>query len=536
MTPDPSAPFSPVLNGSSRPNVPPIGSGDQPPPPPERPRFDRAYHGYTFRTNNVPQTIGGWTVERARNAIEQHDLGYFWESSILSVACTRFPPIFAALRQRTAEQLGRPRRILGGSRGLARIVREEVEDQIAPAQGKTPSRYFPADLWGSTAASLAMMGFALHEHVYGDPLPDGTLPCFTRFWPTSAIQCVKYRRTYQALTMDGPVDIIPGDGKWSWFGTSDLPHYNGAVRAVGLEYLAGGFTDADMRSFANRYGAPKPLLTMPEGVGADTPEGDLMYAVARTITEPDSFGLLPYGADGKMLQVASAQTSIFTDIKAGNWMAVAAALLGSDGTMSKDTGVYPSPSLANAKYEIIRDDNETIVRGTNTGRIRPWAFINYGDQIAEKDVPYLDIPLPDADQDARTKSYGERAERMHSLVKGERDAGGIVTQERVNQIAESLNVEPFTLADAAPKGGEIYSYDEENGIVTINEVRARKDLPPKEWGHVTVPEGKARLAAGWTTSDAGWVPPGNAAEEEGADTSQAPDPPAEDANPDAPAA
>ncbi len=418
---------------------------DQPPPPPEPPRYDRQYHSHTFRARLIPQVIGGWTVDRMRAAIDLHDQGSFWESSILAIAITRYAPIFAALKQRIAPVVGLPRQVLGGTRGLARIVAEEIRAQLAPRDGDIPHPTWPAYMWGSTAVAHAMMGFAVWQHVWGDPQPDGTRLIYSRPWPTSAVQCIKYRRTYQALTEDGPVDIIDGDGKWSLIGDTDFPHYDGAVRALGAECLAGMYAQASRNSYADRHGDPKPVGTMPDKMVPNSPEGDAFFDAMYQITEPGAYAALPHGSDIKMLEASAQTSSVFKDILDNVWQHVAAALLGSDGTMSKGTGVYSAPVFAGVRLDLVRTVVKAIMRALNVGRIRPYVAVNYGlDRVSP--LPALDLPLPDVDKDARTKSYGDRVTTLHAILAAEKDNGCDVTQERVNQLAASLDVEAPTLA------------------------------------------------------------------------------------------
>lgn len=437
--------------------VPPLNAyADQPPPPPEPPRFERGYHDHTFRSFASPLAFAGFDLERARSAVEQHDLGIFIESSTLAVASMRFGPVFAALGQAIAPALALPRVVSGGTRGLAKTLAEQVEAQLAPRRGLLPSPYFPPTLWGSAAIDLRLMGFAVLQHVYGDPDPlTGVRPIYTRRWPTWAVQYYRWRRTYVAITADGPVDIISGDGKFTLLGDTEEPHFDGAIRALATEVIDGRLTQQARANYVDKYGSPKLIGEMPEKVAVRTPEGDAFFEALSTIRGPDGFGVIPHGAKVDWYSISAQQSTVFKDSLDNVWQYVAAILLGTDGTMSPSTGVYSAPIFAGVRRDLIDRMLKAMVRGVNMGHVSPWLAFNFAASIADRRAqglwvdPVLDIPLPDPDADARMKSYAERVEKLHAIVKAERDAGFDVTQERVNQLAEKLDVEAPVLA---PKG------------------------------------------------------------------------------------
>jgi hypothetical protein len=60
----------------------------------------------------------------------------------------------------------------------------------------------------------------------------------------------------------------------------------------------------------------------------------------------------------------------------------------------------------------------------------------------------------------------------------------------------------------APAGAQVFAYDLQGGVVTVNEQRADKGKPSVVWGDITQPELAARVLAGWTTDTVkGWVAP-----------------------------
>lgn len=454
--------------------------------------YDKKYLRHEFRTyQSINPWVGSWTVARMREAIDAHDQGFFYYSSAASVKITQFAPIFGALRQRIEPPVGFPRRVVGGSEGLDRIAHREVEAMFGDE-----SDSFPSWLLGDIYKALALMGFCWLQHVYRPSRDGSMLEIRTRPWPTAATQWVAHRGIYQALTTEGPIDLVDGDGHWSLVGHGEAPHLNGAVRALGLEYVEGGFAKRDRNDFSDRYGHPKPIGILPPSVAVKDEIGQDTIEVVEGLSEPGSGGVFMNGTDIKMLSVdGGAASGIFQEILNSNWTNVACVLLGSDGTMTKGTGgVYTSPTFAGVKLEIIRSDVKAENRATNRGHIVPWIVVNYGDQIRER--PRLETPLPDPERDARTDSLAKRMAALIAQIKAERETGMLVDQARVDALAAALDVPAPRLADVT-RGRASYGYDQENGALTRDEIREElgRGPSPDGLGHMTVPEYKAMLAA-----------------------------------------
>ncbi len=357
-------------------NIPtPAWNSAEAPPPPSPLKYDKAYHGHTFKSFAAPINFDGWTVDRIRAAISLHDQGMFVESSSLAIVSSRFGPVYAALSQAIAPGLALPRHVNGGTRGLARLLRDEIEAQIAPRAGLLPSAQFPPTVWGSVQLDLAQMGFAVLQHVYGDPDPmTGVMPIYTRRWPTWAVQYYRYRRTYVALTDQGPIDIVSGDGKFTLIGDTEEPHFEGAIRAAGLEVLDGTLVKQARASYVDRYGNPKWVGIMPEGVATRSPEGDAYFEALLEIQGPNGFGALPHGSEYKVEALTSSQSSVFKDSLENVWQYVAAIYLGSDGTMTRGTGVYSAPIFAGVRLLLMVASLWRECGGTSSiAGLRPWS-------------------------------------------------------------------------------------------------------------------------------------------------------------------
>jgi hypothetical protein len=476
---------------------PPVSyASDQPRPPPTEIDFRADYHGHTFRAISPSQAFDGWSVERIRSAIAMHDQGLFYESAILAVTISRFAPVFAALKQVIAPILSLPRHVQGGQRGLARILRDEVEARLAPSTGLRSSPYFPETLYGSTAIDVTQMGFYGLQHAYGDPDPaTGVRPVYTRRWPAWAMRRCPYRNTFIAITTEGEDDMITGEGKWTVGGDTDEPHLNGAIRAAGLEVLDGTLIKQARASYIDKYGNPKIAAVMPEKQGTGSVEGDKLLAALNTMLAPDGIGVFAHGTDFKSMALTSSQSTVFKDALDNIWMCIAAIFLGSDGTLSSGTGgVYTPPMYQGIARTVADRTLKTIVRGINTGEVYPWLQINYATTIAETRGwvdPVLSIPLPDPEADARKKAEAEAIDRRSDIIIKMRTAKLEVTQEEVDRISEAQGIPTVPLASVSSVTQSIALAPTDIAkVVRVDEARASQGLGPigDERGVLTIGE------------------------------------------------
>ena len=478
----PGVPFSGAIEPPA--SVPPLDwNNDQTAPPPDPLVFREGYHDRSFRQYMAPLAFDGWDLDRVRNAISMHCQGIFLESSQLAIAVSRFGPVTAALKQRVAPALGRPRQVHAGTRGLSKVLGREIERQLAPRLGLRPSPYFPPILWGSIGIDLAMMGFSVLQHAYGAPNPDtGIRMVYTRRWPTWAVQYWRPRRTFIAMTTEGPVDIISGDGKFTLVADSEEPHLEAAIIPLGEEALDGKSTQRARASYVDKYGNPKWVGIMPQGVAVRSKEGDAFFDALATIRGPDGYGAIPFGSQLDIRGLTSGQSDTFKDALESNWQYVAAILLGSDGTMTRGTGVYSAPIFAGVRRDLVERDLKAEIRAVNCGHVAPWLAFNYASSIAEARGwidPVFDIPLPDPDADARIESIGKRTKMFIEIQKAKADAGFEVSQDSVDEDAATFEIEAPKLAVSENKRVPIDVPPTERAkVVKVRELRSNMGLEP----------------------------------------------------------
>lgn len=474
-----AAPFSGQPQGPA--DIPPPAYGtDQPVAPPEPPQFRANYHDRTLTNWGGPVWFGGRTIQITRQDIELHDSGAsFFGSSIFAIAAMRYPTVFSALGIRCAPAIALPREILGGTRGLARVVKEEVQSQLCPRRGLLPSPTFPGTLWGAIEIDLAMMGFSVLQHVYGPQDARGVRRVYTRRWPTWAVYYQPYRRTYVAITNEGPVDIV-NDGKFTLLGKTEIPHLQGAVRALMLPVLDGVQVIQARAQWIDRYSDPKSIATLPPNVQARSDIGKALYAAIATIRGPGGFGVLPYGSQYDVVGLEAKASTCFVDALRSDDSYINAILTGVD--TGADGGVYKPVVFWGILRSTVGDDLAATNRGINQGHVYPYTRFNYEAGIEEAEArglwedPVLETPLPDPEADARAAALISKLKGAHEVLAAERANNCEITQARIEQIWAGIG-EPAPLLATKRK---IEARHIEQKIIAVDEEReemGREPLP-----------------------------------------------------------
>lgn len=464
---------------------------DQPPPPPSSFVFRPGYDDHNYQNFAAPLGFEGFGLERIRTAVAAHRLGNFFESSALAVTILGFAPVLAALQQRVAPILGLSRTVIGGEKGLARLVAAEVEAALVARGGLLPSPYLPPALWGSVAASLALFNFAVLQHVDGDPDPEtGVRPRYTRTWPAWALMATRSPRKLLAMTTEGTIEVL-NDGKFTLVADEEEPWLSSAICALGEETFGGKLSAENRYSFLDFFGKPKLWATPPAGLATHGPDGGDAFtsSVIDILYGPDGRAALPFGSKVEAVSISGEGAKAFQDAQLDAIIRIFMVLTGSAGTVGSGsaTGAGPYQAAKGGAWAVRSDlytrDTLKIVRALNQGHIAPYCDQNYAEGIARaKKVgawryPVLAIPIPAPDEDERIAAEIAHQKAYTDQLAADRAAGGLVDQHRADKLAERFKALPLVLVDPKPKGAELYAWHIENKLVAPDEARDRLGLP-----------------------------------------------------------
>lgn len=481
--------------------VSPMPRAKKPKKPPENPRLPRSFDRLALAENrsywNRAVGLSEWTRETVRHAVTAQVCGRFSTAVRLARDLMREPAIFAAALNR-----GAPHR--GLKRTIAEPAGTKLEGTAASVLAEARATFASPT---STCLSSALLGdafkrVALHatsvEQIRWEQRADGSrMDPFVETWPLEYVEWDEQCRRLMALTTEGRVPIVHGDGRWIVSAPSvEQPWTMGALVALGELWVELRFGRVARSNNADSHGDDKWIGTLPEGVAMEDPQVEEMLEELLKLYESRRAMCIPHGATVKRDEALGQNYNIFVNLLEAGLKDAARVLLGQDGTMTNSGGNYiKSWGLFGVRNDIIESDFATVGGAMSTGLLRPWSLLNFG-RWDRLEYGWL---IPDADEDARRESIAKRREAFWTDLEKARANGAIVDQPYVDEIALAYGVTPPRLANATPSGADIYAYELEMGVFTINEARERKGAPPRPGGERTVPEDRALQAPPATT-------------------------------------
>lgn len=382
----------------------------------------------------------------------------------------------------------------------------KTPEELAATQRAAAGIKTPQHVRQSICGTLINHGIAI-GYVLQTPSPDGSAVTFTLSeWPLEHVWYDSPRAMLRTRVLGGtdPVDITHGDGRWIVFckfgvtpWTQDACILPGAfvwaAHALGLSSWA---------SAADSHGRPKVTGTLPENVklgkeGTLSPEAEaLLNTLGRMMSGETDVGALPFGAKAEVLINESTAWQVFDKLTSNRERAAARIYLGTDAILGA-TGGAPGVDIASlfeVASTVLQNDVEALERGFREGLVIPWALMHGEDPDL---ITCLEYELPDPDKARRSEQEATAIDRFGAALKVLREAQMQVDQNTVDALAHTLGVTiPATLAaqDTRVVPLDLAPTDVAK-VVTVNEARLSRSLPPREGGDITIAEQDAALKA-----------------------------------------
>jgi hypothetical protein len=159
------------------------------------------------------------------------------------------------------------------------------------------------------------------------------------------------------------------------------------------------------------------------------------------------YGIRPSGAKIDLLANPGTMWEVFAKLAESAERAAARIYLGTDGVLGAQGGApgVDVSALFGVATSKTQSDIMCIGNGLDSGLIRVWAAINFGD---DKLAPKRVLTFPDPDESRVREDFGKRNDAFLKALKSGRDAGGQLTQTYVDALAEKYGVPTLLLAPA----------------------------------------------------------------------------------------
>jgi hypothetical protein len=411
--------------------------------------------GLVYRDLPLVQVQNTWSVSQARHALYSHMIGQFDQSGQLCDSILGDPRVQATTGSRVTGLFGR-------------------EVRFRPADDSDKAKE-ALDLWRAHWPRLSGT-YALHEaHSYAihmgwsasqinwEVTGDHDLP-YLRFWHPRYSYYHWSLRRYIALSQDGQIAIVPGDGKWvlhcprgeyrGWI--------HGAIRGVTEPWLYRHFGARDMARFSEVHGMPTRKGKVPAN---SDPTERSNFELALGALGSDSAIIVPTGVDGinsydlELVEAKDTAWQSFPGLIDRADMDIVLAIMFQNLTTEVTGGAFAATKAhMDIRQGGIQFDANAWKNTVYNQIARPFAYRNFGDASlapwTEWDVTPLDQRGANADQ------FQKFAMAIGAMAKG-----GIKfkSDEEVRKFAsEALGLyglPPFHIGDpvagkgAAPGGG-----------------------------------------------------------------------------------
>ena len=375
--------------------------------------IERARVIYREVPNVVVQT--GWTPDDIRKALVDLVVGLFDRPAQLLDAISADSRVQSAMRSRSGGLLGRP-------------VRFKLPEKYADSpRAKKCLRAWERH-WPQMHAEPGLLDLLETSHVLGfsysqiawdtsSPIWKPYLRSFNPrysyyFWPT---------RQHIAVTLDGQVPIVPGDGHWVLHAPygSYRGWMRGALRALAQWWLARNYALRDWARYSERHGFPILLADTP--FGAD-PDDIVAYRQALATLGQESILQTPAGPDAqkygkydlRYLEARDRAWQGFQELISQCNDEITLALLGQNLTSQVKEGSFAAARVhADVRQAILEADARALAKTFYNQVLRPFAAFNFDDPDIAPVVSWDVRPQEDLEQKAKT--FGSFAQALQYL-------------------------------------------------------------------------------------------------------------------------
>lgn len=352
--------------------------GFQPPRDPLQVTGTKATSKLVYRDLPLVTIQNAWTVQGARSALYGHNIGIFENSAQLWDSILGDDRVMATLSSRAVGLFGRDVRFESANDSdAAKECRLAWESWWPRFSGNASLREMSDYAIG--------MGFSPAQLVWDTSKP--VWGPYLRPWHPRYVYYHWYLRKYVALSQDGQLPIIPGNGKWVMHAPfGDYRGWiRGAIRAVAEPWMLRHFAFRDMARFSEVHGIPTRVGKMP---AISDPQERSKFEQDIANLGSDTSMILPQGVDGQngtgydygLVEARDTAWEVFPGLIDRCDMAIVLSLLFQNLTTEVKGGSFAATSAhMDIRQGGIQGDN-TAWKNTLYNQVaRPFAFFNFGD-------------------------------------------------------------------------------------------------------------------------------------------------------------
>jgi len=389
--------------------------------------------GLVYRELPLVTIQNSWTVEGTRAALCAHNTGIFYDSGQLCDSIIGDDRVQATMNSRVGG--------LFGCRVVHRPADSSDEAKACyDAWVGSWSRIAPEPALRELTFRSTMMGFSIAQSVW-DTTGDLWVPQIRPWHPSYSYYHWNLRK-YVAITLDGQLPVIPGDGKWllhSPYGDYRGWMY-GAIRALTEPWLIRHFAIRDWARFSEIHGLPTRVGMVP---AASDPAERAAFENSIGNLGSSTAMILPTGVDGingydyKLIEATDAAWQSFPGLRDHCDSAITLAILGQNLTTEVKEGSFAAARVhGDVRQGILQADNRALSQTIHEQLARPFALYNFGNADLAPWTEWEVTPWEDFDMKAKMfQAFGTALEVMRR--------GGVQFQseEDISKMAKSFGLD-----------------------------------------------------------------------------------------------
>ena len=386
-----------------------------------------------------------WTVSQVQQALAAHSIGLFDQSAQLVDAIVGDDRVQASLGSRTGGLFGREVKFTAGNDS-------DAAKECRDAWAKSWSRIAPEPVLKEIQQWAVNLGFSPAQTVW-DTESELWTP-YLRPWHPRYVYYHWQFRTYVAITQDGQVPIVPGNGKW--FLHAPNGEYRGwmrgSVRALARPWMIRDFAYRDWARYSERHGMPIIKAIVPSSGDKDMR--------AQFIAQVSSIGqetaiMLPKNVDGTvgydldLLEAKDQSWESFGRLIDRCDASIVLTLLFQNLTTEVKEGSFAAARVhGDVRQGALASDNAALKLSIYTQLARPFAAFNFGDPDLAPWTEWDVTPIEDV------REYADLFQKFGTAVEVLRRGGvQFESAEEVKKLALSFGLKLPSVKLVEPVSG-----------------------------------------------------------------------------------
>lgn len=347
---------------------------------------------------DVPTRISSFnewdSVQSVQQAISNLEFGIMFNASLLADSIMRDDRISAVMRTYIGGILGLPFSIepTGGDEATARAIK--VAEMVKHE-------------WPTMVPSAQLEKWILNGEMLGLGLGELSWKKTASKWtPTLKVHHNQFTlwdwsdRVFKFYTMDGPVDLIPGDTHWALYmpGGYEYGWMHGLIRSIWMQWLIRQFTYRDWARYSEVHGLPIRAAIAPADV---TPQEKTSFLHDVATCGSETAVLLKQSHDGdkfdlKLVEALGRSEESFSKLLQHCEESIAIRILGQNLSTQIRGGSFAAAQV----HETVRQDiKQAFAIGIQTDIksqiIEPMVRFNVGDSELTPDIHWNTTPPAD---------------------------------------------------------------------------------------------------------------------------------------------